>query len=475
MPTIDELWNVVKEQQKEIQAHREEIQALRKKRHRAPVSRRGLALVATVIAAVALSGAAFAAGPVSANLVHGCYSPNTRALTLARVSGCPKGTVAIAWNQFTAITASKPLTVTPGVRGSAPNVTLTGTVPTARSFTGSLTGDVRGTQGTTKVGAIQGVPVSRTTPSNSQLLGFNGTTWTPTSVYDPRQVALLKWYSEPAGWVPASVTVGTGPWGVAFDGSHIWVANESTGNVSEIDVAGHTVINTVTVGGNPIGVAFDGSHIWVSNVNDTVSEISDTPTPTVINTVTVGSDPGAVAFDGSHIWVSNDAANTVSEIDVATHSVINTVTVGPLGGRRGMAFDGSHVWVANDGGNTVSEIADTANPSVINTVTVGRNPQGVAFDGSHIWVANGASTVSEIDVATRRVINTVTVGPNPGAVAFDGSHIWAASDDNTVSEIEVATHSVINTVNVGSTPFGIAFDGSHIWVTNFGGTTVSIL
>ena len=248
---------------------------------------------------------------------------------------------------------------------------LTGTVPTARSFTGSLTGDVRGTQGTTKVGAIQGVPVSRTTPSNSQLLGFNGTTWTPTSVYDPRQVALLKWYSEPAGWVPASVTVGTGPWGVAFDGSHIWVANEGSGNVSEIDVAGHTVINTVTVGGNPVGVAFDGSHIWVSNVNDTVSEISDTPTPTVINTVTVGSDPGAVAFDGSHIWVSNDAANTVSEIDVATHSVINTVTVGPLGGRRGMAFDGSHVWVANDGGNTVSEIADTANPNVINTVTVG--------------------------------------------------------------------------------------------------------
>ena len=33
MPTIDELWNVVKEQQKEIQAHREEIQALKKKCH----------------------------------------------------------------------------------------------------------------------------------------------------------------------------------------------------------------------------------------------------------------------------------------------------------------------------------------------------------------------------------------------------------------------------------------------------------
>ena len=475
MPTIDELWNVVQEQQKEIQVQRGEMEALRKKRHHAPASRRGFALAATVIGAVALSGAAYAAGPVSANLVHGCYSTKTNAMVVATGTVCPKGTVAITWNQFTAITASRPLTVTPGVKGSAPNVALTGTVPTARNFTGSLNGDVRGTQSKTKVGAIQGVPVSTTTPNSNQVLGFNGTKWTPTSVYDPRQVALLKWYSEQAGWVPASVTVGNSPWGVAFDGSHIWVANDGSGTVSEVDVASHIVINTVTVGGNPVGVAFDGSHIWVSNVNDTVSEISDTSTPSVINTVTVGSDPGAVAFDGSHIWVSNDASNTVSEIDVASHTVINTVTVGSLGGRRGIAFDGSHIWVANDGSNTVSEIADTASPSVINTVTVGNGPRGVAFDGSHMWVANGSNTVSEIDVATHSVIHTVTVGSNPGAVAFDGSHIWVANDNNTVSEIDVATHSVINTVTVGSTPFGVAFDGSHIWVTNFGSTTVSIL
>jgi hypothetical protein len=193
MPTIDELWNVVQEQQKEIQAQRGEIQALRKKRHHAPVSRRGLALVATVIGAVALSGAVYAASPspISANIVHACYSTKTRAVVVAKGSVCPKGMVAIAWNQFTAITASRPLRVTPGVKGSAPNVALTGTVPTARNFTGSLNGDVSGTQSKTHVGAIQGVPVSATTPSSNQVLGFDGSKWGPVGVYNPLQVALL--------------------------------------------------------------------------------------------------------------------------------------------------------------------------------------------------------------------------------------------------------------------------------------------
>ena len=288
MPTIDELWNVVQEQQKEIETQRGEIQALRKKRHRAPVSRRGLALVATVIGAVALSGAAYAAGPVSANLVHGCYNNNTRALVVARGTVCPRGTVAITWNQFTAITASRPLTVTPGVKGGPPNVALTGTVSTARNFTGSLNGDVTGTQSKTHVGAIQGVSVSTTAPNSNQVLGFNGAKWGPVGVYNPLQVALLQWY--PANETGMNVTAGNGPEGEAFDGSHVWVANTGSGTVSEIDVSSHTVINTVTVGADPQDVAFDGSHIWVSNGGSgTVSEIADTSTPSVINTLTVGA------------------------------------------------------------------------------------------------------------------------------------------------------------------------------------------
>ena len=89
------------------------------------------------------------------------------------------------------------------------------------------------------------------------------------------------------------------------------LGGKRSSTVSEIAVATHSVINTVTVGTNPCAVAFDGSHIWVANDNNTVSEI-DAATHRVISTVTVGSTSFGIAFDGTHIWVTNFGGATVS-------------------------------------------------------------------------------------------------------------------------------------------------------------------
>ena len=68
------------------------------------------------------------------------------------------------------------------------------------------------------------------------------------------------------------------------------------------------VVNTIPVGSDPEGVSSDGTHVWVANDGDgTVSEI-DASTGTVVNTITVGSDPDAVSSDGTHVWVANSTA-----------------------------------------------------------------------------------------------------------------------------------------------------------------------
>ncbi len=67
--------------------------------------------------------------------------------------------------------------------GTAP-ISITGsaaTATTATSFSGSLAGDVTGTQGATKVTAIQGVAVSATAPTSGQFLRYNGTQWAATA------------------------------------------------------------------------------------------------------------------------------------------------------------------------------------------------------------------------------------------------------------------------------------------------------
>jgi len=73
--------------------------------------------------------------------------------------------------------------------------------------------------------------------------------------------------------VPA-INVGSSPWGVAFDGTHMWVVNYGPNTDSKIDINTNTIVATVPVGSNPRIIAFDGTHMWVTNYSaQTASKI----------------------------------------------------------------------------------------------------------------------------------------------------------------------------------------------------------
>jgi len=59
--------------------------------------------------------------------------------------------------------------------------------------------------------------------------------------------------------VIATVPVGTGPWGVAYDSGkgEIFVANHYDNTVSVISDSSNTVVATIPVGIEPVGVAYD--------------------------------------------------------------------------------------------------------------------------------------------------------------------------------------------------------------------------
>ena len=76
------------------------------------------------------------------------------------------------------------------------------------------------------------------------------------------KIALLKWYDVSSS---ASFQVGAGPWGVAFDGGSIWVANSNSDNVTKLRASDGALLGTYDVGDGPFGVAFDGASIWVAN------------------------------------------------------------------------------------------------------------------------------------------------------------------------------------------------------------------
>jgi YVTN family beta-propeller protein len=226
-------------------------------------------------------------------------------------------------------------------------------------------------------------------------IAFDGTNlW----VGDATNSAVLQ--ISTAGTVLHTVSV-PGPGAIAFDGTKIWVASVSPSSttVSRINRTGTPAVDaTVTVGTAPFGLVFDGAHLWVTNSgSNTVSEINPATATTIGSPIAVGTFPHSFpAFDGTNVWVPNTTAGTVSKINVATATVTATITIGAGTKPSAAVFDGTHVWIANNGANTISKIDPTTN-----TVTTGGDgftmPGGMAFDGSDMWIPNaGSNTVLKV-------------------------------------------------------------------------------
>jgi len=316
------------------------------------------------------------------------------------------------------------------------------------------------------------------------------------------------------GKVSARITVGHGPYGVAFtpDGTHAYVTNSADGTVSVIDTATGVVSPPVGVGVSPFGVAFtpDGTQAYVASVGDgsqgsgTVSVI-DTATGVVSAPIVVGGSPYggypeglAITPDGTHAYVTYFAGTNgdgVAVIDTATGAVSARIELRMHGYGAGVAFtpDGTHAYVASVVGEPVSPGTQTAVidtvVSVIDTATgvvsapiidVGRGSRplfgGGGIGGAAIAVASTpagtlayvtstfSDTVSVIDTATGVVSAPIDVGglpagPGTGAVAFtpDGRRAYVAVGDNgTVAVIDTATGVVSAHIPVGGGPSGVA-------------------
>ena len=284
--------------------------------------------------------------------------------------------------------------------------------------------------------------------------------------------------SSAAARVIRTIPVGSQPFGVSSDGTHVWVTKLTTAVRSvrsKRRAAPSSARSPSAIA--PVGVSSDGTHVWVTNKGDydpgegTVSEI-EASSGTVIRTIPVGIDPEAVSSDGTHVWVTNSREDMVSEIEASSGTVIRTIDVGST--PVGVSSDGTHVWVTNHEEGTVSEI-EASSGTVIRTIHVGSGPFGVSSDGTHVWVANSREdTASEIEASTGTVIRTIHVGREPEGVSSDGTHVWVTNwVEETVSEIEASSGTVINTIPVGSEPFGVSSDGTHVWVANSGEQTVS--
>jgi len=209
---------------------------------------------------------------------------------------------------------------------------------------------------------------------------------------------------------PVEVAGITGcPKGLAFDGAKIWSTNSpcnacgGTYGLSFLTV-GTTIPwdrTDVTTGfSHPFGIIYDGSHIWVTDQGDNHIKKVNKANGTVIQSIAVGTNPGHPVFDGINIWVPNTGSDNITVVRVKDSSgnalssafVLKTVTAPGLLGPFTAAFDGERVLVTCTL-NTIVLFKGT-DLSFITAVSTGSDtsPFGACSAGLNFFVTlNGAN------------------------------------------------------------------------------------
>ncbi len=147
-----------------------------------------------------------------------------------------------------------------------------------------------------------------------------------------------------------------------------------------------------------------------------------------------------------------------------------TVTTG-FGSLAGALWDGANIWVTDRAPGTLLKLNSSG--AVLQTVTVGSNPQFAVFDGTNIWVPNfDSASVSVVRASTGAVLATLTnngliFSSEPQCAAFDGQrilvtnytasavHLWKAADLTAIGSFSTGH---------GTNPYGAASDGVNFWI-----------
>jgi YVTN family beta-propeller protein len=158
----------------------------------------------------------------------------------------------------------------------------------------------------------------------------------------------------------------------------------------------------------------------------------------------------------------------LSTIGIAQNSpgyhLVKKIAVGGEGGWDYITFDAqSHRLFASHGTKVV--VISTDSDKVVGEIpkTEGVHGIAVADEFGRCFVSNGrASTVSIVDLKTLKLIDTISVGKNPDAILYDAfSHrvfvFNGRSNDATILDAEKGT--VVSTLPLGGKPEFSATDG----------------
>jgi len=211
-------------------------------------------------------------------------------------------------------------------------------------------------------------------------------------------VALSSNDSTPGEILLQFAAPGPSPAGLAFDGQHLWVGDNSTDKIYKLDPTNGKVLATLSApGGEVRGLTFDGQNLWtLDNISRRLCQV-DRAKGAILSHVTAPTlqtrgqthELNGLTWDGEYLWSGIVAgwSSRMNQVDPKTGAVKKFYFT--KGYPRALASDGTYIWNATDnGGKSLGlvykyKLSDGLFVSQFDTP--GNYPTGLALDGQCLW------------------------------------------------------------------------------------------
>jgi streptogramin lyase len=243
------------------------------------------------------------------------------------------------------------------------------------------------------------------------------------------------------------------PKAVAANGQVIWVTDVVHHAVDRIDPATNRIADQIVLDAgagpsisrpiDPFGLALDGSGLWISDFDQGLVLRLDTKSKRVTSVVADVDHPEGLAIGFGSVWVVEHRKAALARIDLSSETVSSTIALPGSGPDPvcGMCVDTvvssqDGIWVPLDLGKGIVRI-DPATNSVSAQIQLGRVVDSLAVGGGAIWVAawdgsipctDTGAVIARIDVATNGLKGTSVI-PCAVTVAVADGDVWAGTAD----------------------------------------------
>jgi YVTN family beta-propeller protein len=260
---------------------------------------------------------------------------------------------------------------------------------------------------------------------------------------------------------------------VSRDGRWLFATNLASGRLSAINTRAHETVASIATGdrAHVVTLTNDNRQAWVANIGENTISIVDTGTFRILGTIAVGKGPTGLTFsrDGRFAYVSNQGDKTVEVIDTASHRVLKAIPVGTNPHFLVLGPDG-RIWGTNTGGTDIYVI-DPATQDKVGSINVGPAPQQIAFGFKGLQGPNAYVTVAGLNrvvvvsaaPSNLRILEQIDVGQRPSGISNnrEGTRLFVVHEiSNDLKIIDTGSSSVLAAVPVGRKPIRVVYHGN---------------